>query len=370
MTKICHLTSVHKPTDIRIFEKECRSLAKAGFDTSLIAVNAKTEVMEGVNIIGVPCNYKSRLKRILRASKAVYQKALEIDADIYHFHDPELLPFGRKLKNMGKTVIFDSHEDFPRQILTKFWIPRQLRKLLSIVSEWYENKTAKKLDVILTATNFIRERFLEINPNSHTINNFPFKNELFISSEWENKEHEICYIGRITKIRGILEIINSLQFIGDIKLNLAGGYNSEKLREEFMRNENWNKVNEHGEVSREKASEILSISKAGLVLYHPLPNHINAQPNKLFEYMSAGIPVIASNFPLWKEIVEGNNCGVCVDPEKPNEIAEAINDLLSNEEKAKQMGLNGRKAVEEKYNWENEEQILISIYKKLESKLN
>ena len=370
MTKICHLTSVHKPTDIRIFEKECRSLAKAGFDTSLIAVNAKTEVMEGVNIIGVPCNYKSRLKRILKASKAVYQKALELDADIYHFHDPELLPFGKKLKNKGKIVIYDAHEDLPRQILAKFWIPILARKSLSLMSEWYENKIVAKLDTILTSTEFIQNRFLAINPNCHTICNFPFINELANNEPWENKNNEICYIGKITRIRGINELLDSLNYTEGIKLNLAGGYSSEKFKNELMENSNWRKVNELGVVNRIGIQEILKQSKIGIVTLHPTINYLDSLPIKLFEYMSAGIPVIASHFPLWKEIVEGNNCGVCVDPQKPDEIAKAINHLLSNNEKAKQMGLNGRKAVEEKYNWENEEQVLISIYKKLEEQLN
>jgi len=104
---------------------------------------------------------------------------------------------------------------------------------------------------------------------------------------------------------------------------------------------------------------------AGLVLYHPVPNHTDAQPNKLFEYMSAGIPVISSNFPLWKEIVEGHQCGICVDPLKPDEIAKAIQWILDNPEKAKKMGENGRRAVEEKYNHTVEEKKLLTLYKLL-----
>ncbi len=96
-----------------------------------------------------------------------------------------------------------------------------------------------------------------------------------------------------------------------------------------------------------------------------MPNHVDAQPNKMFEYMSAGIPVIASDFPLWREIIEGCGCGICVDPLDPKKIAEAIDYLVDNPEIARRMGENGRKAVYDRYNWDVEEKKLLALYDSL-----
>jgi glycosyltransferase involved in cell wall biosynthesis len=109
-------------------------------------------------------------------------------------------------------------------------------------------------------------------------------------------------------------------------------------------------------------AKILENSLAGIVTFLPSPNHLEAQPNKMFEYMSAGIPVIASDFPLWREIISGNDCGLLVNPLKPLEIAGAIDYLVNNPAEAKRMGRNGRLAVIEKYNWPMEEKKLLRFY--------
>ena len=127
----------------------------------------------------------------------------------------------------------------------------------------------------------------------------------------------------------------------------------------------WAKVENRGFVSREEVKNIFEQSMLGIVTYLPLPNHLDAQPAKLFEYMAAALPMVASNFPLWNEIVEQNKCGICADPTKPLELKNAIDELLSNPKKAKLMGENGRKAVIEKYSWEAESKKLVELYKSL-----
>ena len=107
---------------------------------------------------------------------------------------------------------------------------------------------------------------------------------------------------------------------------------------------------------------MLNQSKIGIVTLHPKENYLESLPIKMFEYMHAGIPVIASNFPLWQEILTENKCGICVDPFNLDQIAEAIKYLLNNEEDARIMGINGREAVTKKYNWENEVKKLENIY--------
>lgn len=117
-----------------------------------------------------------------------------------------------------------------------------------------------------------------------------------------------------------------------------------------------------GKISREEVNELYGKSRAGLVIYQPAANHIESQPIKMFEFMAAGLPVVASNFSLWKVIIEDSQCGICVNPKKPNEVRTACLELLDNPLKAQKLGQNGRKSVEAKYNWEIEEKKLIELY--------
>jgi glycosyltransferase involved in cell wall biosynthesis len=362
--KICHLTSVHPPFDTRIFYKECKTLVDTGYDVTLVVQNDRDEVIDGVKILGIDTP-KNRTERMKRTTSQVYQRALECDADIYHFHDPELMPLGLRLKRRGKKVIYDVHEDVPRQILSKQWIPALLRKAISWMVERIENYAAKRFDYIVTATPYIRDRFLKINRKSIDINNFPFLSELHITNtDWRSKEKLVCYVGGIGRVRGIQEMVRAIGMT-PYSMLLAGNFESSVEREIALQQDGWRQVIELGHINRTEVKEVLSRSMAGLVLFHPEPNHINAKPNKMFEYMSAGIPVIASKFPLWNEIIEGNNCGICVDPLNVNEIADAINWIMDYPEQAMRMGENGRKAVEEKYNWEEESKKLIALYDRL-----
>ncbi|MDF2436731.1 MAG: glycosyl transferase [Bacteroidota bacterium] len=363
--RICHFTSAHKPDDVRIFHKECVSLAAAGFEVFLVAANCEEKHTKGVNIVNATAPVSGRFTRMLNTSKIVYQKALSLNADIYHFHDPELLPYGLKLKRKGKKVIYDAHEDVPKQILGKYWINKFLRTSVATAFRIYENRIAKQLDHILTATPFIRDRFVKINARTTDINNFPLLSELGPETDWQQKQEEVCYIGGISAIRGIESLIDSLPLTNGLKLNLAGDFSPAQFREVLVSKAGWPKVNEFGFVGRNETAKIMARSKVGVVTFLPMPNHVDAQPNKMFEYMSAAIPVLGSHFPLWKEIIEKNNCGVCVDPENPQEIANALNKLIADPELSAQMGRNGRKAVVEKYNWGAEEKKIIAVYNTL-----
>lgn len=361
MIKVCHISTAHTAKDVRIFYKECKSLAKAGFDVKFIVINGESFTEDGVEVIGVPCNFSGRLSRFTKATREAYKKALEIDARIYHFHDPEFLPFASKLIKKGKKVIYDAHEDLPRQILSKYYIPKLIRKLISFFVEIYENSVCKKLTYIITATPEIENRFKKINPHSVAINNYPLIEELEGLKNDVQKENSVCYIGGISRIRGAKEMILAMKNQKP-RLTIAGGFSENDLEEELIKTPGFENVDYIGFANRKKAGQVMLNSIAGLVVFHPEPNHINAQPNKIFEYMSAGIPVIGSDFPLWKQIIEKNNCGICVDPLNPQKIADAIQSLSENPEKAKQMGENGFQKVREKYNWAIEEKKLVDIY--------
>jgi len=368
--KICILTSVHHALDVRIFHKEAKTLANAGYDVSLIAQHDKEEIVDGIRIIPLP-KPKNRLVRMLFLTRKAYKLALEQKADIYHFHDPELLPRMLKLKKKTKAkIIYDVHEDVPKQILSKHWIPEILRKPAACIFNIYEKSIAKKFDYVITATPHIKENFTQ--KNVIDIKNYPVVQNLKnFKNQNESKKNDfftLIYAGGLSRLRGIKEIIQSLNFVSPkypIRLQLLGEFDDKIFEQEIRRLKKWEKVDFLGWVPQKETIKHLSGAGIGLVCFWPEPNHINAMPNKIFEYAIAGLPIIASNFPLWKEIIEGNNCGICVNPLNPKEIAKAIEYLIEHPNEAKIMGENGRKAVLEKYNWENESKKLLEVYEEL-----
>jgi glycosyltransferase involved in cell wall biosynthesis len=361
--KICILTSVHSPFDVRIFRKEAKSLVKAGYDVTLIAQHDGDEVIDDIKVVALP-KPRNRLLRMTKTVWQTYRAARKIKADIYHFHDPELIPFGLLLKLQGKSVIYDVHEDVPQQNLSKPYIPVRFRKPISALIESLEAFSARRFDAVVTATPFINERFLKLGAQAVNVNNYPLLSELFtIKKRWDKKEEVVFYVGGISRIRGAFEMVEAIGKTGH-GLLLAGTFES-GIERELKKMPGWRRVEVLGFVDRDAVRNIATRAMGGLVLFHPEPNHINAQPNKLFEYMSAGLPVIASNFPLWRDMVEGNNCGLCVDPMNPTEIAGAIKRIIEYPNESEQMGRNGWKVVNEKYNWGIEEKKLLSVYQKL-----
>lgn len=365
--KIVHLTSVHPRFDTRIFIKICSSLAQQNYDVSLIVADGKgDELKNSVNIHDVG-KLNGRINRIFKTTQNVYKKALKLDADLYHLHDPELIPIGLKLKKQGKKVIFDAHEDLPKQLLGKPYLHPLARKILSTTARIYENFFCKRFDAIVAATPYIRDKFLIINPNSVDINNYPILEELITSDvSWEKKQLAVCYVGGLSEIRGILELVEAISITKTGTILKLGGKFDNQTFEQLVKSSNGSpKIEKLGWLNRTQVAQTYANSRAGLVTLRPAINYLDSLPVKMFEYMSAGIPVIASNFTLWKEIIEGNHCGICVDPLSPRDIAQAIDYLILNPKESEAMGRNGQKIIRAKYNWGIEEQKLLTLYREL-----
>ena len=363
MCKIVHLTSAHPRNDTRIFIKQCRTLAAHGYDVTLVVADDKgDERRDGVTIADVG-RLPGRFKRIFSTTRRVRDKALALDADIYQLHDPELLPVGLALKRRGKKVIFDSHEDVPRQLLSKPYLGPKAGKIVSLAFSLVERYACSRFDGIIAATPFIRNNFLKINPSTVDVNNFPLVGELESATAWENKRDEVCYVGGIGQIRGIRELVEAGQYLrSPARLNLVGKFSEPLVEAATKASPGWGRVNELGFLDRAGVHRVMERSLAGIVTFHRLPNHLDSHPTKMFEYMSAGIPVIASDFPLWRDIIEGNKCGLCVDPADPRAIAAAIDYLVTHPQEAKSMGGNGRQAVLNKYNWTVQANKLTDFY--------
>jgi glycosyltransferase involved in cell wall biosynthesis len=360
--KVCHVSSVHSKIDPRIFYKECKTLSDSGYDVTLVIQNDKDEIIDGVKIIGID-KPKNRIERMTRITLEVYRRALECDADIYHFHDPELIPIGLKLKSKGKKVIYDVHEDVPRQILSKKWIPAPLRRTISWTIEGIENYAVKQFDCIITATDYIANRFIQLNDQVVAIKNYPVLIEEMQANKTSCKEeNQICYISSHLSVqRGIVPIIKAMENV-DAKLILAGKMD-QSVFDLITNLKGWEKTEYVGFVSKVEVQKILSESKAGLVIFSLEPNYINALPTKMFEYMQARLPVVVNDIPILREIIDKYNCGICVKPMSVDEISNAINWVLFNSKEASEMGARGQLAVKKEYNWEIEGEKLLEFYK-------
>lgn len=313
---------------------------------------------------------RGRLARMLGSTRRVLRRARRIDADIYHLHDPELMPAGLALKRLGKTVIFDAHEDLPLQLLGKPYLTAGLRRLLSHACAAYERHACRQFDAIVAATPFIRDKFLQINPNSIDVSNYPVPGEFDAEAPWSGKRQEVCYVGSLSAMRGIGEMVAAAQLLQSAaRITVAGRFSEVKLEHALSGLPGWQRLNRPGHLDRDGVRAVMAHAMAGLVTLHPEPNYLDALPVKMFEYMAAGIPVIASDIPLWRGIIQNHQCGVCVDPRDPAAIAAAIDYFVRNPQIAQRMGRNGRRAVIERFNWPTEAEKLIGLYRTLQASI-
>ena len=359
--RVCHVTSVHRAKDTRIFYKECVSLSK-NYDVYLVVANAQNEQQDGVNIIGVELP-KSRLKRRLSVTKKYLPILMEIDAAVYHFHDPELIPLGKRMKSKGKRVIFDSHEDIPQQLLGNFTIPKIFRKTVSSLYACYEKIMLRKFDALVSVTPMLTKRLKSLNNNTYEITNYPIFKESDDNRKWGKS---VSFAGLISRQWMHHQIVPCLKDL-DVKYLLAGGFSSNDYYVYMTNLPEWSYVDYKGKISHTDVVSLLQESSVGMALIDYIANvgyHEGTLGNtKLFEYMLAGIPVIATDLRLWKEILDEFQCGICVNPNNHDEIVNAINFFIQNPKEAKKMGDNGLKAVREKYNWSTQERILLNMYK-------
>lgn len=360
MKTICHVTSVHEALDDRIYYKECLSLAEEGYKVFLVAPG-ESFIKDGIKIIGCGKQPTNRFERISKFCKVVFQMAKKIDADIYHFHDPEMLKYAVKLSRMNKIVIFDSHEDVPAQILDKPWLPKFSRRIVARVYRSLETKYVKQVSGVIAATEYIEKKFKDRAKKTETIKNYPKLDEIKKSKKaFVDREKVVCYAGGISRIRGEEIMVSAIETMEGYSLKLAGN-----CEDDTIKNSNRKNVEYLGMLTRDEVNDLYASSRVGICVLLPTANYINSLPIKIFEYMAAGLPIIASDFPTWREIIIETNSGILVSPEDIQSIRDAIKYYIDNPIEAQKTGERGCKAAIEKYNWKVEGQKLVRFYKNL-----
>lgn len=364
--KVAHLTTVHRRGDARIFAKECVSLRSRHDVCLIVADGLGSDQISGVNIhdLGKP---RGRLGRFTTTALKAAAKVRELEIDLVHFHDSELIPTALWLRARGLRVIYDVHEDLPRDILIKEWIPEVLRRPVSAIATSIEAIADRYFDGIIGATPLIAARFTLA--KTILVRNFPLIQEFQVPINprcSSKRAGSVAYIGTLSETRGVVEAVEATGRVDDVTLILAGTFNTPALERQVRSLAGWQSVDYRGFVSREGAAEILKRSRAGLCTLLPTATHLDSYPVKLFEYMAAGLPVIVSDFPLWRGLIEKHDCALFVDPSSPDEIAKAISWILTHPERAEEMGRNGRRAVEKEFNWQTEAEQLIAFYNRFD----
>jgi glycosyltransferase involved in cell wall biosynthesis len=366
--KVVHITSAHDTDDDRIFHKECRSLAEQGLAVTVVGPGQERKNVAGVCILGVSPVVGGRLRRMSVTVWRLLIRCLRLPADVYHFHDPELITVGFVLKAFGRRVVYDVHEDYPQKILTKEWISPVLRRPLSLIMVAVEAAAGRLFDGIVTVTPTIAARF----PPAKTIIlcNYPMLEEFSAgtSMPYHDRPCQVCYVGGLSETRGLFDMVEASGLVqGGVAqcVQLAGQFESGDEEKQSRAQPGWGRVAYLGWLDRAGVARLLANARAGVVVLHPNRCFIDAYPIKMFEYMAAGLPVVASDFPAYREILDDGACGLLVPAADPPALARAIEWIFAHPDEAKAMGEQGKRRVERLYTWESERKKLFALYRQL-----
>lgn len=361
--KVCHITTLHPVSDNRIFYKECVTLSEYGMDVSLIACNVPDQQKNGIKIYGIKKYNNIILRLALTSFFLVIVKSLKLKQDIYHFHDPELMFAGFILKIFGKKVVYDVHENNPASILSKPYLKSKLiKKLLSAMMDFFEKLFSNSYNLIITATPDISQRFSKHSPV--VLRNLPILPKMgeVVDNDMEKTRFTVIYVGGMSKIRGIMELIIAFENL-DADLWLLGSFESEFFKKECQELKGWNKVRYLGIVEPMQIFSYIKNADLGVITFLPYPNHITSVPTKPFEYMACGLPMLMSDFNYWKDYFKES--AFYVNPSDSSEIAAKIEKIKLNSEVLIEMGRKNALLATNEFNWEIEKIKLIEAYNKL-----
>jgi len=372
------LSVIHPPFDVRIFYKEALTAARAGHAVSVIALSEEREQMvDGIRIVGLPPT-RSRWGRPLNWLR-LFRRAIRERADVYHFHNLELLPWGVLLQWVtGKAAIYDAHEHFPSKVLVRPWIPTWLRPLVGRLVYRLEPFFARAVAATLTADHLTAAGLGQrgVHPVV-TLYNYP---RLEVCAP-PNPDHlsdlpsapTLLFIGTLGPDRGLWTMLDTmaclrethrmaarLVVVGDAKL--AGLVEQIEARIDELGLSQ--AVSLEGYVPHDALAAYLRQAHLGFMAYDPAICERNI-PTKMFEYMAAGLPIITTRADMTAFFLDQTPAGIMVDSQRPEAYAQAIVDLWADPARLREMARAGRQAFESRYHWESEGEKLLALYERL-----
>lgn len=372
MTRVCILSSVHPALDNRIFYREGRSLHRAGYQVTLIAIHPHKEVKDGIEIIGLP-----RVPRWQRPLLwlTLFRRALGTRADVYHFHDPELLLVAPWLRLLSrKPTIYDVHEAHADFIQVKDYLPVWLRNPIAWVFRRAEPWMARLQSALIFSDDQIAIPFRQVGRPQTTLYNFP---ELSFSQSAASETQEIgarvptvLYLGGLKKIRGTALMIEAFAAVvhemPSARLQLVGPFSppdlEQEVREELARRGLQDAVEVVGPVPFEQVGNYLAQASVGWLALQPVSKYLKNTPTKLFEYMAYALPVVSSDLPSTRPFIQAGVNGYLVTADDPAAHAEALLRLLRDPQAARAMGQRGQELVRTQYSWDAMEERLLALY--------
>lgn len=369
--RVCHIISGYFRDDARVFYRQCMSLKNHGFDVCILTNDGTpNDVQNGIQIVSCTQSPVPRWKTLLFATRYFYKYALEIDADVYQLHSPELLPLGNKLKKMGKKVVYDAHEDMPAHILEKEWLPTWSRKFLSWCFRRYMNYVFKELDQVITPHTHVVKNLVSHFGKGVLIANFPVVKGEYIPTQLDylSRANIFCYSGTVYKYSNQQMIANAMISAPDAHYHIAG-YIDKDQEQALVQAEARDRIKIFGRLNKFDLANFYRNAVAGVAIYDyklNLGDRLGSYgTNKIFEYMEAGLPIICTDYELWKDIINRYNCGICIKPGDTASLVQAMIKIMTDKSLAFEMGRNGRRAVENEFNWSSEEKKYCQLFQKL-----
>ena len=359
--RVVHFSSVHPRYDVRVFDKEAASVAKH-FETYLIVSDGKGDAeSRGVKIldVGTPVN---RLYRMLITTWLVFLRAFMLKADLYHFHDPELIPFGLMLRFFGKKVIFDMHENTDMQIIEKHWIPNFIRKPLAYFYMKFEKISCMFFNGIIVPQFCMKSKY-NLDDKTFVVCNFPH-NDYTIEVSPLRSKYELIYSGTISDARGFQNMLHLIEELGNLDsrycLNIAGNL-TESQSKRIEASEAKNNIRLLGYLSKDEMYQAYSKATFGLVLFNNVGQYGMAYALKLFEYMQNGLVVVMPNFGDWLTFNDEYIAGISIDPLDFKTIANTI--YTMSEDKIQSISESNICLVTDKFCWSTQEENLLKMYR-------
>jgi glycosyltransferase involved in cell wall biosynthesis len=369
------VTTVHRSQDPRIFRKQLRSLSEAGFDAHLIAPHPNEGIVDGIPIHALATR-RGRLQRLTLQPSAL-RKSVALQADLYHFHDPELIPCMYLVKQAtGACIVYDMHEDYASR-------GGAAGSLLRLLETW----CFRWVDHVVTAEAGY-DPILEGQPVSHTLianyhRPFPDDRKAEVPSKHAEgtqdagvgQPRRLLYTGTIANDRGLDVMLDVAEAIRERdrpeRLCIAGVCNrsgelraAERRRRQkdlvdLVERVGWDRF-----VPPENLAPYYRGADVGLVLFDRHPNFEQSFPTKFYEYLHHGLPFICTDVPLWRSFVEENDCGAVVPPNDPEAVLQVLDRWSRNPERFRKLQQNARQAAQ-KYRWSQMAERLVGVYDRL-----